>query len=65
MRGGSSKQGGNGEDRNIDTDLDSLAAAWGEINFKWCNQSFLKFLPGWKRKRTNIYTECFPNFKKD
>ena len=46
MRGGSSKQGGNGEDRNIDTDLDSLAAVWGEINFKWCNQSFLKFLPG-------------------
>ena len=43
------QHGSNGEDRNVDTDSDSLAAAWAEINFKWCNQSFVKFLLGWRR----------------
>ena len=43
MRLGSCEQGSNGEDRNVDNDLDTLAAVWGEINFKCCNQSFVKF----------------------
>ena len=36
--------GGNGGDGNTDKDTDSLTASQEEINFKWCNLSFIKFL---------------------